>query len=194
MFWCVRYPTLHSKTMCATVSSPWSKDRPLISSWAYPVTNWRHSLILPSSLFFLSTVFSLFFQDEILSIMASSRRLRQGSRTSDSKATLSAYRERDRTSSISTCTCARCARGGMGMPSAECCDAQQHNGLANWTGSRDANDFCLKNTGSNGLEVKVTEATVLVYSTYPANYYTYLQHYLPSHPSYLLTLPSYASL
>jgi hypothetical protein len=101
---------------------------------------------------------TLFLQDEILSIMASSRRLRQESKTTDSKATLSSYRERERTSSISSCTCARCARGSM--PSAECCDAQQHNGLANWTGSRDANDFCLKNTVSNGLEVKVTKATV----------------------------------
>ena len=73
------------------------------------------------------------------------------------------------------------------MPFAECCDAQQHNGMANWTGSRDANDFCLKNTvsnGSNGLEVKVT----VVYSTYPANFSTSLHITLTYYISYLLTL------
>ena len=112
--------------------------------------------------------------------MASSRRLRQGSRTSDSKATLSSYGERERTSSISAC--ARCSRGGM--PSAECCDLQ-HNCLANWTGSRDANDFCLKNTvsstGSNGLEVKVAK--------FPYN--SSLSHSHLTLPSFLLTLPSF---
>lgn len=89
------------------------------------------NIIIPSSSI---PTFLYSISDEILSIMASSRRLRQESKTSDSTAPLPSIRGRER--STSTCT-------------------------GNGVGARDANDFqhTMSSTGPNGLEVKVIKVT-----------------------------------
>ena len=94
--------------------------------------------------------------------MASSRRLRQESKTADSEATLPSYTERGRErEGGGDRTSVTCACGKACVPPNGCCDAQ---GVGSGSGLKNAIDLSHKNsissTGPTGLEVKVIKVTV----------------------------------
>ena len=126
-----------------------------------------HGLQLNPQLSTLSLliIFPIFpFLDEILSIMATSRRLRQESKTSDTTAPLPSYRGRERSSS--KCMCGRNCAFPIGCSGLQCNGngSGNGNGNGNGVGPRDANDFhqnnSMSSTGPTGLEVKVINVTI----------------------------------
>ena len=126
--------------------------------------------------------------------MASSRRLRQESKTSDSTAPLPSYRGRERSSS--TCTCGRNCAFPIGCSGLQCNGNGTVSGNGNGVGARDANDFhqnnSMSSTGPNGLEVKVIKGTLLSHLccaiSMPSCFHFFVEYRLPSTHFYNITV------